>query len=176
MFKITILEQVWKPLYVCNLSEKENQKILQRMHLILESWKDTPYVTGQQIRQKAVDCIRFVTAFYDELYRKNIPTEAPRVSPGFNIHNMSSAMKVMRKVLKQYPNHEIVKENALEPGDLILVGPISGGPGHPMIVGPQKNTIWHCAKPRVVMTGWGLLENEMKIFRILRAKDREKWV
>ena len=174
--RLETLKQIWNPLNILDLSKKENEKIIKRMFLILESWKETPYMTGQQIRKKAVDCIRFVTAVYDELYRKTSPTICPRVNRGFATHNPQSAMKVMRTVLKQYPNHEIVKDPLLEPGDLILVGPPNGGPAHPMIVGPQKNTIWHCMKPKVMRTGWGIIKDEMKIFRILRAKDRKKWL
>ncbi len=66
----------------------------------------------------------------------------------------------------------------LQPGDLLVVGTNNGGPGHLMIVGVRKNTIWHAGGrgARFDQTGWALGDGFERLFAVYRLEDRERWM
>jgi hypothetical protein len=137
-----------------------------------QRWAGTPYMSGQQSCQQGVDCIRYVTALYDNL----CPGEkAPlrTLPPDGSFHNRSGAIKAMLQVKRRYPKCKIIRDKQVEPGDMLIIGPIGGGPGHAMLVGTEPNTLWHCT-PRngVHKTGWALPVSHFKLFRVYRMKNR----
>lgn len=171
--KYNILDHEWRPL--SGLRESVSRQVIARLNSELVAWEGTPYMGGQQVKGQFVDCVRFITAIYDFLFKIE-RTKPPRLHPDCCIHSPKDAWDALNKVLALYPDKfEEVKSLVLEPGDFIVVGPKNGGPGHGMIVGPKKNTLWHCIFPGVHFTGWALTTDIHKIFRIYRAKDRSQW-
>jgi len=171
--KYNILEYEWRSL--SGLPHSLSGTIHHRLQSELESWEGTPYMSGQQEKGKYVDCVRFITGVLDALFRIE-RTEPPRLHPDCCIHSPKDAWKALNLVLALYPDKfKEVTGNFLEPGDFIIVGPKNGGPGHGMIVGHEKNTLWHCVFPGVHYTGWALTTDIHKIFRIYRVEDRTQW-
>jgi hypothetical protein len=144
-----------------------------RLERILLSWEDTPYSPGQQEKREGVDCIRFGCAVLDELYCRP-ETDLPPRAADASMHDREGAFSVMREIMRRYPNHVTVTDGQVEPGDILVVGPRNGGPGHMMIVGHARNTVWQASASKVHFTGlylpWGAT-----LFRVFRMTDREKW-
>lgn len=148
---------------------------VKRLEKVLVSWEETPYVPGQQRkgRDGGVDCIRFGCAVLDELYRRPL-TDLPPRAPDASMHDRAGSFSVMRQIIRRYPDHIAVEDGSVEPGDVLVVGPNSGGPGHMMIVGHQRNTCWQASAGRVHFTGLSLPASAT-LFRTFRMVDREQW-
>ena len=86
-------------------------------------------------------------------------------------------MRAMIQIKRLYPHCKVLRNQGLEPGDLLVVGPPGGGPGHAMIVGWEPNTLWHCIpQVGVERSGWALVAGQQRIFRAYRAINRsETW-
>lgn len=87
-------------------------------------------------------------------------------------------MAAMRMIANNFkPYSRVEKSGIIEPGDVIVVGPNGGGPGHGMIVGPRKNTIWHSdTNVGVQFTGISFLWlTRQRIFRIYRYHRKDLW-
>lgn len=122
------------------------------------------------------DCVGFVIAVLNELSGGG---EIQRVDfpPDGAMHNPKGAARVVRAIRKQFP-HVAVREPVVQPGDVIVVGPRGGGPGHAMFGGTQANTLWHSNGPHhgVQKTGIGEAQrNGMKVFRIYRPL-KARWI
>jgi hypothetical protein len=172
MIRYYPITRPWQPLSV---RRPMDAYIIQRkLEILFDQWKGTPYMAGNQCKQSGVDCVRWVTAILDMMYGRP-PTDIKTLPSDASFHNKRAAMRAMLKIKRLYPHCKVLRNNPLEPGDLIIVGPPGGGPGHAMLVGTEKNTLWHCA-PRsgVCKTGWSLIVGHQHIFRVYRAKDRVK--
>ncbi len=153
-------------------------RVQARLQRILESWEGTPYFPGQQMKGAGVDCVRFVCAVLDELYGYK-RVEIPDLPGDIAMHARDTAIAAMRYVMKLYEPNVPVLDGILEPGDILVVAPPNGGPGHAMIVGAQQNELWHSTDRRVQMTGIGFLQEKThgwKLYGAYRALDRERWV
>lgn len=148
-----------------------------RLERILDSWDGTPYAIGQQMKGAGVDCVRFVAAVLDELYGyKRLPVQD--LPHDVALHQRETAIAAMRLIMKLYEPNEPVLDEILEPGDILVMAPPKGGPGHAMIVGARENEIWHSTGKRVQMTGIGFFDaghTGWKLFGAYRALDRERW-
>lgn len=157
---------------------REAARAQARLERILDSWEGTPYVPGQQMKGAGVDCVRFVCAVLDELYGfARVPL--PELPGDISLHARETAIAAMRFIMKIYEPNEQVMDGHLEPGDILVVAPPNGGPGHAMIVGARENEVWHSTDRRVQMTGIGTLDNGMngwRFYAAYRATDRERWV
>lgn len=143
-------------------------RIERRLAAILSGIEGTPF---HQLR-----CADFAVRVLDELY--GLPTEeavASQIPTDIAAHDRRGAVRAMRMLLERYPCHKRLRGRSVEPGDLLVVGPVGGGPGHVMIVGPKENTAWH-SLPRsgVHQTGMFLPEH-YKFYRAYRCTDREEW-
>lgn len=140
-----------------------------------EGWRGTPHRPGQKCKGVGVDCVRFVVSVLESLTGRvsgdvKIPQDA-------SMHNKAAASRALRLFLSSWPLHEDIKESGkVQPGDVIIVGPPNGGPGHALIVGVQKNTLWHAANSGVRMCGWCLERPMTKVFRVYRGTDRRSWL
>lgn len=166
-----MLPLVWTP-----YSDNQSKLAVARLKRILTDWEGTPYREGQQCRGYGTDCVRFVCAVLDELdgqFREftTLPSDT-------SLHSPVSARASLRRIMRIFMPHRPVKDGTAQPGDVLITGPRHGGPGHAMIVGFQRNTIWECTSPCVQRVGWGLEGNlHNKLFRVLRMTDRSKrWV
>jgi hypothetical protein len=138
----------WRPL--------EDLAAQARLAEVLASWDGTPYMLGQRCKGVGVDCIRFVVAVIDELAGT---TTRVRVLPGDVAHHAPAvAFDALARVLELVPSAPVL-EGPLEPGDVVVTGPLKGGPGHALIVGVDGLSGWHATQPQgVCRTGLGVLD------------------
>ena len=151
---------------------------MRRLRAVLASWDDTPYQHNQQIKGVGVNCSRFLAGVLDEMYRRPTKTVLPDFPADGAMHDRAGAFRALRFFLDHYPNHpDEVVDGWCEPGDVIVVGPVNGGPGHAMIVGVDPNTVWHSPGPEesVCFTGFSLPEKYQRLFAVYRMSDRENW-
>lgn len=148
-----------------------------RLQRILEAWEGTPYVPGQQMKGAGVDCVRFVCAVLDELY--GFSRSKIEDLPGdIALHSRGTAVAAMKLIMSIYEPNMSIDDGSLEPGDILVVAPPAGGPGHAMIVGGRENELWHSTQHRVQMTGIGFITaayHGWRLFGAYRACDRERW-
>jgi len=146
-----------------------------RLHEVVKSWEKTPYMALQSKKQGGVDCIRFVCSVADELYGYS---RGPMVSlpPDQAMHDREGALAAMRAICRRYePLIDATDDEYLEPGDILVVGPSGGGPGHAMIAGGRQGHIWECLASGVTLSGMPLIGSAVELFRIYRVMDKHKW-
>lgn len=172
MIRYYQIARPWQPLSI--IDQTVVTIINLKLYTLFERWQGTPYMAGNQCKQRGVDCIRWVTAILDKMYSIP-PTNITTLPSDASFHNKRGAMKAMVQIKRLYPHCKVLRHEPMEPGDLVIVGPPGGGPGHAMLVGTQKNTLWHCTpQSGVCKTGWSLAVGHQHIFRIYRAKNRVK--
>jgi cell wall-associated NlpC family hydrolase len=146
-----------------------------RLGLVLESWKGTPYMIGQQQPGQGVDCIRFVTAVLDEMSR--FPAEKLDRLPGdASLNQPEIARAFMRSLIERYHLTDLSQSGVtrVEPGDILAVGAAAGGPGHAIIVGPARNTTWQAGTHAVIRSGW-TLQGRWQTLKHWFRPNREGW-
>ena len=148
-------------------------KIERRLARILGDWEDTPYRAGIVQQGVGVYCTAFVARVLDELYGRP-PTPMPKIPHDVGDHNKKRALAALRWFTRQFPTSFEILDGEVEPGDILMVGPNTGGPGHAMIVGPRENTVWQASGRCVHYTGLYLPEG-FKLFQARRFEDREVW-
>lgn len=141
----------------------------------IEHWEGTPYVLGSQApgRSGGTDCVRFMAAVLDRLFWKRTAIET--LPQDQALHDRAGAIAAMLSIRKLYMPNRVVRDGTLEPGDVLVLGPRNGGPGHVMIAGADR-FLWHAEGPggEVVRTG---LSSPLKLFRVYRASSiiSSKW-
>ena len=89
-----------------------------RIGEVLESWLDTPYQAGQLCKGVAVDCVRFMAGFLDEMYGfKRVQT--PLLPQDTAFHDKEKAIAAMEQIVRIYSPNTIVTDGEVEPGDVI---------------------------------------------------------
>lgn len=151
------------------------RQIERRLERILGEWEGTPYVAGQRAKKVGVFCTAFVAGVLDELYRQE-PTPLPELPIDVSFHSTAGAIAGMKWFLRHYPNHVAVDNLIVEPGDVIITGPVGGGPGHAMIVGSRENTIWEANGLSGVHYTGMTLADQYVLFGAFRLTDREVWI
>lgn len=160
-------------LNIKGLSSEANRLLEDRMQETLNEWEDTPHMDGQQSKGKGVDCVRFVAAILDELGGTKTPIKHLPRDAAF--HKRELAISGMKLFIKQFNGRKLSIDEPLQPGDVLVTGPVSGGPGHAIILGPN-GFLWHSAHEKVVKTGFDALENTAYKYKAtMRVKDRERW-
>jgi hypothetical protein len=148
-----------------------------RLGQILDSWKGTPYCAGARVKGKqgGVDCVRFVCAVLDEfLERPQSPLES--LPPDSAMHNREGAIGVVKRIVRLYEPVQVIEDRTVRPGDVGVVGHPMGGPGHAMIAGVVRNTLWQSSAGCVHFTGLGLVPVQQKVFRVYRIEEiTAKW-
>ena len=143
-----------------------------RLESILKEWDGTPHSHGQCVKGVAVDCVRFVSAVIDEMFRtKHDLTVLP---PDAAIHDRAGAMKLMRHWLTWFPHVRVI-DMSIEPGDVVICSYPNGGPGHAMVAGTRPGELWHAEANRVCRTGYGFYANGVYTFHSLYRPDKETW-
>lgn len=139
---------------------------------LLRSWEGTPYMAAQQMQGIGVDCVRFVAAVYDALLHRD-RTMMPTLPQDTALHNRAKAIGAMRQLHRLYPEMKPLRNpRFVEPGDLLAVGESTGGPGHAILVGPEKNTLWQTGTLGVYKGGFGLINASQRLFRVYRLTNR----
>lgn len=146
-------------------------KAMARLGQVLESWEGTPYMSGQRCRGVGVDCVRFVVAVLDELTGRH--TDIRTIPPDTCLHAPAKAREAAERLSLAFEADRVT--DALEAGDVIVTGPVGGGPGHVMIVGHRKSEVWHASYPMVHKVGLrGVYLCGHQVFDVFRLRDR-KW-
>lgn len=155
---------------------ERGRKIERRLDKILASWEYTPYSSSiiKQGPSGGVYCTAFVARVLDELFGRD-PTPMPDIPHDASMHNPKKARAALRWFFRSYPGSFEVKNLEVEPGDVIITGPVNGGPGHALIVGPRPNTMWQADGNRVHYTGMFLPE-PYELHEVRRFYQREEWV
>lgn len=148
----------------------------QRIQEVLASWERTPYMKGQMVRGRGVDCVRFVAAALDELYgtgRRDIPNLPQDAS----WHNTRLVVTAVKELVRIYGPVDILRDGEpVEPGDILVTAPSeAGGPGHVLMAGGVRGQLWH-AMPRDGVRFTGLQVFGQRLLRIYRICDRAEWV
>ncbi len=153
----------------------------QRLGEALEAWCGTPYLSGQRLRGIGGDCIGSVFGVLDDVDGRQRALD-PMLPADTALHNPKLAYKAVAAIRHIYaPAKRLRREGgrmSVQPGDLLVVGTTYGGPGHLMLVGVKKNTIWHAAGrgARFEQTGWALGDGFERLFAVYRLEDRERWM
>ena len=160
----------WKP-----LDFEGSDLVTKRIEKVCQDWNHTPYIPGQQAQGEGVDCVRFVCAVLDELY--GLDHTIPREVQDKSLHDPAGAMKVTALVRAYYPDHKdlATADRCVEPGDIIITGHALGGPGHAILVGAGRNTLWQASRVAVRMGGLALISQYQQIFGIVRP-DKTLWI
>jgi cell wall-associated NlpC family hydrolase len=165
MYRPQMLRRTWQPL--------ESTGAMDRLEQVLRSWEGTPYVGGQCRKGVGVYCTAFVAAVLDELYRRPA-TPLPNLPIDIAFHRREGAMAGLRHFLRAYPNWSKVEDDTLEPGDVLVTGPIGGGPGHAMIAGGRRHTIWHASGSKVTWSGMAI-SGQYRLHAVYRLLDKDTW-
>lgn len=159
-------------LHIKGLSEAENRAVESRMMRILTSWHGTPHMDGQQCKGRGVDCVRFVAGVLDEL--AGTKTALARLPYDASFHNKDLCFRAFRQFRRQFKGRQISETTPLEPGDVIITGPASGGPGHAIILGPDLK-LWQ-ALSKVGGYSLDILNTGLYKYKAtIRAEDRTIW-
>lgn len=155
--------------------EAIDPRVEARLGEVLRSWDRTPYHAGWAAKGQGVDCVRFVCAVLDELHGTRTPLST--LPPDASLHDARGSAAALRTIRALFPEHETVRSGPLQPGDVLVTGPSDGGPGHAMIAGPLRNSLWHSTGRGVQRTGLryaGLTHN--RLFRIYRHRNKLEWL
>lgn len=148
--------------------------IADRVTLVLESWRGTPYLPGNKVKGMGVDCVQLVAGALGELCGRDVVI--PRLPVDCAMHDDRMTQATLRKLLKAFP-HVKLPVHTVMPGDVVLtyMGKPRGDnpPTHCMIVGGVPNTVYHAIQPNGVILS--VLSN-YSIHSIYRSKERETWV
>lgn len=167
--RIRHLPATWEPFPWMSLN------LANRMHQVLERWRGSRYASGQSCAGVAADCVGFVFGAVDDLdgrerRRENIlPADAA-------FHDPDTAQQALLELRRIYSPIERVTGPA-QPFDVVAVGPAGGGASHVMLVGPERNTLWHATPGAGVhQAGWALGTGYDLIHGVYRIGDRERWI
>jgi cell wall-associated NlpC family hydrolase len=142
----------------------------------LRSWDGTPYLPGQQAKgpKGGVDCVRFVAAVLDELYGKVTPIET--LPQDAALHARATAVLAMKRIITLYRPNERVADDTIEPGDVLVTSQPGGGPGHALIAGPRRWTLWESTLDGVHFTGWGgIVAAGYRLEAVYRPQLKASW-
>lgn len=139
------------PLEYSCLSQSEER----RLQDVLNKWEGTEYSEGSQVAGQAADCFRAICGIGEEFHGKE-PLPLPDIPADACMNDPQKARSAMRSVLKHYG--AVRQDGLIHPGCFVITSPVGvlTGPGHAMIVGPNK-TLWHMTQQTgFVRTGAGL--------------------
>jgi hypothetical protein len=167
---MTATPYLWSNIVHPELSVRDVDEIQDRMHDCFLSWEDTPFLDGWQSRGHGVDCVRFMAAILNFMYRDQRATidQLPR---DLGFHDRGAAVSAMRKMHRIYPESVVVRDRTMEPGDVLVTGPASRAPAHVVMVGARPCHFWQAGPAKVTRCG-----QPSRIARIYRATDKHLWL
>jgi len=169
------MDLIWSPLPE-NLARLE-----ERILSSLKSWEGTKYRSGQRLRGVDADCIGFSCGQIDIMDGRQRAV-SPMLPSDAALHDPAGARDAVATIRRLYDPAELVLPNEdgqilVQPMDILIAESGAGGPGHMMLVGPEKNTLWHCTQMTgVTKTGWSLFTGYERVFAVYRLLDREDWI
>lgn len=157
----------WSP-----IQEHDGSAMQLRLQLELDSWVGTPYMIGQQVKGVGVDCARFVGAILDFMGGTRTPLEL--IPPDACFHDPALATRALDKFRHLFRPMSIVRGWAVQPGDVMVTGPVGGGPGHGIVVGCAPGTLYEAGSFSVQKTGFAI-PSSRRVFGVYRKADRLRW-
>jgi hypothetical protein len=146
-----------------------NELAAARLGAVLRPWLGTPYLAGQQRQRVGVDCVRFVAGVLDELLERRTPIET--LPADACMHDPAGALAAMEQFATIFGAEDATDDAVIYPGDAVVTGPEEGGPGHCMLVGHERNVVWHASPPRVArMALGGIYLVGYRVFRVYRLR------
>lgn len=148
-----------------SLSAEESLLFNSKFQSLLDDWEGTPFMLGQRVKGVAVDCVNFVAAVLDEITGQK--TSIASLPTDSCFHDPKRTYSAFRSFLCKYLHTEVTPFDGvyhLEPGDIIVCGPKDGGPGHGMVVGVEKNVLYHCDHLSVTRTGCSFGEKKNSVY------------
>lgn len=173
--KTALLDAVWEPMPIELASAQD------RLGRALGAWSGTPYLSGQRLCQIGCDCIGGVFGVIDAVDGRQ-RAQNPSLPADAALHSPRTAYRAVVAIRRIYePASRLRRVDGrlhVQPGDLLIVGASGGGPGHLMIVGVKKNTVWHAAGrgARFEQAGWALGTGYERLFAVYRLDDRDRWI
>ena len=159
-----------EPLNINN-NIKQSAQVEERLRRILKEWEGTPHMDGQQAKGVGVDCVRFAAAVLDEL--GGTTTSIEHLPRDLAFHQREKAVAGMRLFIDNFNGQKV--EEPYQPGDVFVTGPVTGGPGHAIILGPDGG-LWQSASKKVIRSGLEALSLPLyKHKATFRVRDRERW-
>jgi cell wall-associated NlpC family hydrolase len=148
------------------------QKAERRLARILKSWENTPYLHGQRHKGVGCDCVGATVGVLAEWMRWEVP-EFKTLPPDAALHDREGAIRALLAIRRALPAHsEIKNAQRAQPGDVLITGHTNGGPGHAIIVGTERNTLWQATQSAgFVRCGWALPPEYCKLYAVLRFDD-----
>lgn len=161
--------------HIHGLPPAELVTVYERMHDVLLGWQGTRYGSGQRCRGVLADCVGFVFGAIDDVDGRP-RAQSPSMPADTALHDAASSAEAMRALRDLYEPVEVVTGRDVQPFDILVVGPSGGGPGHAILVGPTRNTLWHCTPGAGVhQAGWALGTGYEVLHGAFRIGDRERW-
>lgn len=161
------LKLTWEPLDV-----RDSERMGGRLSRILESWRGTPYAVGQGHRGVASDCVRSTVLILAEWMQWEAP-DIHTLPPDAGLHTRLEAVRALRAIRRALPPNKRLKSKLVQPGDVLITGHSQGGPGHAIIVGPRRNTLWQATQNSgYEECGWALPPEYAKLYAVLRFVTR----
>jgi len=154
---------LWQPM---NCENRET--LTARLARILKQWEGTPYGPFRQTKGRSADCVGFICAVLNELY--GMPETRLNMPSDIEFKSRLRAKEAIETIKENYP-HIDINGDVLEPGDVVVLG---NGVVHAMIVGPQKNTIWHTTQGTGVCWSGLIIPSDKQIIDVFRCSDRDK--
>ncbi len=148
-----------------------------QVEAVCAPWSGTPYMEGKHRRGVAVDCVHFGGEVLDTLYGTSKTGELAILRGDTCLHNGEAIRRAMLAFLRLYEADRLPEASVyfVEAGDVLVIGPRNGGPGHLMIVGGSPGRLWHASSAGVCFTGYGANETE-KLYAIYRPKNKDRWL
>lgn len=165
----------WSPIIVpghCSDAQINAQRAERRLARILSSWEGTPYAAGQGHRKVGCDCVRATVLILAEWMRWEAP-KLDTLPPDAALHDRKGAIRALHRIRRALPPHKRLRgARRAQPGDVLITGHPGGGPGHAIIVGTDRNTLWQATKGAgFVRCGWALPADYSKLYAVLRFDD-----
>lgn len=146
----------------------------ERLGEVLRSWEGTRYLAGQQARGAAADCAGFVVGVLNEL--AGTAHVAARIAPDAGAHAPDRAGLALEGLVATFglePVAVVEGVLVLEPGDVIVTGPVARGPTHGLLVGDERRMVWDATGRGVRRISLGLLALVgHEVFGAWRLRDR----
>lgn len=163
---------VWRRFEHPALDAAACARVEARVDAELESWVGTPFVAGQRLKGVGVDCVRFVAAVLDEMFRETrIPLD--RLPQDLSMHNPAGARAALRLFKKAYAPTVDIADNVVEVGDVIIVG--VRGPAHAIFCGSKQSYLYEAGSRRVIRTGLSTLRHPVRVFATIRPVEKHRW-
>lgn len=182
MITLNKLPLIWAPLDMRNAASEK--RVCERLASVLASWEDTPYSSTQAVRGVGVYCTAFVCGVLDDLYRVERPTPLNTIPHDVSMHCGASSRAGLRWFLRHYPTADRIysattaedgEQVEVQPGDILITGPVGGGPGHAILIGPRRNVMWQASGAHVHYTGFCVPTGYM-LYAVYRFSDKERWI